>query len=471
VTGERLSDTEALMWRLESDPWFRSSFGALSRVDGRVDVDYLTARLVRAVLRVPRLRKRLVERPGDNPAWETDPEFELSHHVRHSALPEGSTTQDLLDFGARLVADPLDRSRPLWQFHIIDLPGGDGAVLTKFHHSVTDGEGGVQVALEYLDLDDGRQPVASVDELAAELTQTIDEERPPQPLDALAQAVRDTAGRHLSRWRSLAGEAAMYVADPQRVGDQATSAIETLRRLTDDLPVGPGAADLWAERSRRRSLSHIGIALEPSLDAARRRGGTLNDVLLTAVSMAADACHSAEGATLERLHTSFIMSNRDADTGVGNAFTPSAIELPGAGLTVEDRFALIAGRTEESKSRGSQRSDLQAALAGPARFVPATALSALARRQAGRIDIATSNLRSAPVPLWVGGAAVRHNVPIGPVAGTAANVTLMSYADRADIGVHVDPTAITDPPGFRDALASALEELTGNPPLLDGAQA
>ena len=57
------------------------------------------------------------------------------------------------------------------------------------------------------------------------------------------------------------------------------------------------------------------------------------------------------------------------------------------------------------------------------------------------------------------------------MAGTAANVTLMSYADRADIGVHVDPTAITDPPGFRDALASALEELTGNPPLLDGAQA
>ncbi len=472
MTGERLSDTETLMWRLEADPWFNSSFGALSQLSGSVDIAYLTARLLRAVARVPRLRQRVVERSGDNPAWETDPEFELAHHLRHTALPRKANERDLLDLAARLVADPLDRTRPLWQFHVLELPDGDSAILTKFHHSVTDGEGGVQVALEYLDLDEGRQPVESIEELNEQLAELLDAERPAEPLDALAQAVRDTATRHASRWRSLAGEAAMYVADPRRVADQAGGAMETLRRLTDDLPTGKGeGAALWKGRSRGRALQHIGLDLAASLDAARQLGGTLNDLLLTGVSMAAASFHAERGETLERLNASFIMSTRDEGTGVGNAFTPSPIELPGAGLGTRDRFALIAGRTEGAKSRGTQRSELQAALAGPARFVPASALSAIARRQAARIDVATSNLRSAPIPLWVGGAAVEHNVPIGPVAGTAANVTLMSYADRADIGLHLDPAAIDDPEDFRDVLASALEELTGKAPLSGPCQA
>ncbi|MDG2112882.1 MAG: WS/DGAT domain-containing protein, partial [Actinomycetota bacterium] len=196
-----------------------------------------------------------------------------------------------------------------------------------------------------------------------------------------------------------------------------------------------------------------------ALGSARSRGGTLNDLLLTAVSAAADAYHAERDTELDRLQATFIISTRDESTGIGNAFSPSPVELPGAGLDLDERFVLIAGRAEQAKEGGTERSELQAALAGPARFVPASALAAFGRRQARRVDIATSNLRSAPARLWVGGAPARYNVPIGPVAGTACNITLMSYADRADLGLHLDPRAIEAPGAFRDHVEAALEGL------------
>lgn len=448
------------MWRLEVDPWFQSSFGALTVLDGPIDLEYLQARLLTAVARIPRLRQRIIERPGENPGWQTDAEFDLDHHLRSVGLPAPGDERQLLDFACRVVADPLDRTRPLWQFHVIEgLPNGRTAVLTKLHHSLTDGEGGVQIALEYMDLSQERTPVAPTAELEDELRILLESEAPAEATNELRHTMRDAADRQLGRFRSVLGEAAMYAADPRRITEQAGDALGALRRLSDDLPSGEPTTSLWGTRSRHRHLEHVGLDLQAGLAAARQRGGTLNDLLLTAVSAAADSYHAAHEIELDRLQGTFIISTRDDSTGVGNAFSPSPVELPGAGLSLDDRFALIAGRTEEAKQAGTGRSELQTALAGPARFIPASALAAFGRRQARRVDVAMSNLRSAPIPLWVGGAGTAYNVPIGPVAGTACNITLMSYADRADIGLHIDPAAIDSPSEFRACIASAIDEL------------
>lgn len=457
MSTDRLSDAEHLMWRLEVDPWFASSFGALTVLDGPVDHDYVERKLLAAVAAIPRLRQRVIERAADNPSWQTDGEFDLGHHFRRLRLAD-PTQRGLFDLATRLVADPLDRSRPLWRFTLIeDLPGDRTALLTKMHHSVTDGEGGVQIALHYLDLAPELQELDGRDVLEDRLAEVISGEAPPENLDAALEALRATAGRHLSRWRGALGEAAMYLADPARLPEQAANARATLQQLTADLPSGEASNSLWNHRSRRRHLEHVGFTLAPALDAARAHGGTLNDLLLVIMSEAADRYHQGDGVDLDRLQGSFIISTRDDNTGIANAFSPSMVELPGAGLAPEDRFALIAGRAEEAKTSRATRSELQNALAGPAKFVPVSGLTALARRQSSRLDLATSNLRSAPVPLYVGGAKAVANVPIGPVAGTACNATLMSYDTRADIGLHLDPAAITDPARWRECVEAAFD--------------
>jgi hypothetical protein len=93
-------------------------------------------------------------------------------------------------------------------------------------------------------------------------------------------------------------------------------------------------------------------------------------------------------------------------------------------------------------------------MVGLANLLPTSVVTRIARDQAAHIDFATSNVRASPVETWVGGARIIANYPLGPVAGTAFNATLMSYAERLDIGLHIDPEAVTDPAGLRDDIAA-----------------
>jgi diacylglycerol O-acyltransferase / wax synthase len=81
------------------------------------------------------------------------------------------------------------------------------------------------------------------------------------------------------------------------------------------------------------------------------------------------------------------------------------------------------------------------------------------RWQAATIDYTASNLRAAPFPLYIAGARIEATYAIGPLAGTAANVTMMSYDGRVDVGVHVDAGAVSDPALLRDTIIAAFHEL------------
>jgi hypothetical protein len=93
-------------------------------------------------------------------------------------------------------------------------------------------------------------------------------------------------------------------------------------------------------------------------------------------------------------------------------------------------------------------------LSGVLASLPASALLALTRLQAATIDFATSNLRGSPVDLYAGGARIDGNFPMGPREGSPLNVTMLSYCGELQMGLHLDPAAVTDP----NALLECLEE-------------
>ncbi len=138
------------MWRLEKDPHLTSTFGTVSILDRAPDFDTLRARMEHAAIEVPRLRWRVQPNPTDlgSGVWADDPDFDVDLHVRRVALPTPGTRRELLDLASVLLLDPLDRTRPLWQFTVIEgLRGGKAALLSKMHHTVTDGEGGVRMSM------------------------------------------------------------------------------------------------------------------------------------------------------------------------------------------------------------------------------------------------------------------------------------------------------------------------------------
>src|SRR3954471_8196286 len=176
-SDRRMSDVEALMWNLEKDPYLASSFANVTILDQAPDVDNLRGRLTAALVRVPRLRQRVVPAVGRlaPPEWQGDPEFDSDSHVRRIALPAPGTDRELYDLASLLASTPFDRTRPLWEFTVIEgLEGGRAALFQKIHHTVMDGEGRVRMAVEFLDLE--RNPAApeaateeAVDEGSADL--------------------------------------------------------------------------------------------------------------------------------------------------------------------------------------------------------------------------------------------------------------------------------------------------------------
>jgi hypothetical protein len=111
-------------------------------------------------------------------------------------------------------------------------------------------------------------------------------------------------------------------------------------------------------------------------------------------------------------------------------------------------------------TRGEKAFQVLDQLAGAMNLLPTSALVAAARHQAETVDFTTSNLRGAPFPLFFGGAQIVENYPVGPLAGTAFNLTVLSYAGELHLGLLADSAAIADPEALRDALADAFEELT-----------
>src|SRR5919107_3492532 len=149
------------------------------RPGGPIECGDIQALLEERLPLLPPFRWRLVEVPMglDYPYWIDDPDFDLNFHVRELALPSPGSDAQLAEQVARIVARPLDRSRPLWELYLIHgLESGHSAMLTKIHHSVIDGMSGAEImgllldlAPEGRELPDAPPASASVDQKPSQL--------------------------------------------------------------------------------------------------------------------------------------------------------------------------------------------------------------------------------------------------------------------------------------------------------------
>lgn len=118
--------------------------------------------LLRAKLHlIPRYRQRVRSVPLElgRPVWVDDPHFNLDYHVRHTALPPPGTDADLCRLVGRLMSQPLDRNRPLWEAWMVEnLPDDRWAIVSKVHHCMVDGISGVDLLTILLDLDPDAEP-------------------------------------------------------------------------------------------------------------------------------------------------------------------------------------------------------------------------------------------------------------------------------------------------------------------------
>jgi diacylglycerol O-acyltransferase / wax synthase len=451
----KMSDAEGLMWRLEKDPHLSSTFANVTILDRAPDFEKLLRRLERAVYAVPRLHQRVQPAPANitSPLWVDDPNFDLRYHVRHVSLPKPGTMRQLLDYASLMACDAFDRTRPLWQFVVVDgLRGGKSALIQKMHHTIVDGEGGVRLSLQFLDFErDAPEPPPLDPELIAAAAEAAAAEVPQG--DALRELLNGSFRVPLTLLKQVKD----LLADPTGIPGAGSAAADTVRGVLQQLGDTEAArSPLWTKRSLRRRMEVLQAPLDDTRAAAKRLGGTLNTAFLAAAAEAAGRYHREMDAPVEELRSSMAVSTRTETSGA-NAFSLVRMLVPTGDMPIGERFARIQAAANEAK--GSSATASLDALASLAATLPTSLITRLARQQAQTVDFATSNVRGAPIPLYLAGAQILANHPVGPLAGVAYNLTLLSYNHSLDMGVNIDTEAVTDPDLLRRCLERAFQDL------------
>ena len=469
----KMSDAEAMMWNIEHDPRLSSNIGSIAICDTELDFDTLRRRVAWAVADIPRLRERVAPVLGRlaPPVWVPDTEFDLDFHVRHVALPEPGDNRALFDFCAQILQEPFDRTRPLWLFVVIDglqashAEGGPdnkrGALFSKLHHTITDGEGGVRLAERYMDIARDAPDPPGVD--LDEVLEAAARERDGAPDDGFLQSTLRTSGHTVRRVLGIArrtvGEAALAAADPQRLVEAATNVRTAVTSANAQLSTEGSGSPLWTGRSRHRHFDALDVPFEAAKNAAKALGGSLNDFFVCGAAIAAVKYHDFYNVDVDSFNATFIVSTRDDRSAGGNAFTPSKVSIPGGKMDPAERFGQIREAVTSRRGEVSGGGNLMGAVSGLANLLPTSVVTGIARSQAASVDFATSNVRGAPIEVYVAGAKCTAAYPMGPVAGTAWNITMMSYAGALNIGVHIDPVAVEDTALLIRSLHDAYAEL------------
>ncbi len=470
-----MSAAETVMWKISNDPWLRPVAGSLAVVDQPIDTGRFRRRVRGAVAEIARLRERVAPGPAlwDPPRWVADSEFDFDYHLRHVALAGGGSIAELQELVSRWYEDPFDPNRPLWQFVVVDgVEGGRGALFGKLHHTISDGIGLLRLSERYLDLerDPPLPPDVDLERVVAESTADASAVQASRsvPLDAAVQVVR-LAGWPIEVAQQVPramGEVALALLDPRRALEATEQVVSSLRSAAGQLDLpgerpGAGGSRLWRARSARRHLESVRVPLGAIKRAGAGFGGSVNDAFVTGAVNAVIAYHEQRGASLDRVTFSFVVSQRQGGGVGGNFFTPVRVHLPVEPASPGERLAAVrdamAARRAAVQTGGSLTS--LSSLSGLVQVLPSSLLSRVTRSQVAGIDFATSNLRGAPFPLYIGGARVLSNASLGPLTGTPFNLTTLSYDGNLDMGLLVDPVAVEDPTGLRSCLEDAYAEL------------
>ena len=271
----RMSPSEAVMWAVEKDPALRSDFTNVTVLDALPSEARLRATVERAITAIPRLADRVVSPPLRiaAPEWRADPTFDVDYHIRRIAIPDPGSMRDFLDVAQITTAPPLDRSRPLWEFTLVEgLEGGRAALLQRLHHTITDGVGGMRLSLSLVDLE--REPGPLAQDAVRTLADDADAQRRDDhagdpidrdsPLDVVREALSDRVAQTVELAQRGAGTAFRVVTEPRRLPGRVRDAgglLASLRRQV--LVTDRGHSELFATRSLARRYDTLALDLDP----------------------------------------------------------------------------------------------------------------------------------------------------------------------------------------------------------------
>jgi WS/DGAT/MGAT family acyltransferase len=448
---ERLSPLDVSFLYLESDttPMHVGGVVLLEPPPEGFDYDRLVQIITDRISTVPRFRQKVKQVPGrlGNPVWVDDTDFDVTYHVRRSALPKPGTEEQLKELTARVQSRRLDRNRPLWEIYVVEgLADGRIAIITKTHHAMVDGVAAVDIGAVILDLT--REP-----------RETPRQDWVPHPepspvslvTDAVSSAVRRPA-QLVTTLRSNTTDLRQAATRAAGVAGGLVAAVRTTARPAPDSPLN-------VDIGEQRRFGMARTDLDDYKRVRKEHGGTVNDVVLATVTGALRTWLLTRGESVNgRVVRAMVpVSVRAEGQQLGNRVSSYFVDLPVGEPSPRVRLSQVsyamAAHKDSGQSVGAE------ALVGIAGFVAPT-LHAMGARLASTFtrrlfNLVVTNVPGPQIPLYAAGAEMLEVFPVVPIAkGQALSIGLTSYNGGVFYGLNADRDAMPDV----DVLAQCIEE-------------
>ena len=444
-------------WLSMDEPTNLMMVNAVFMFDEPLDIDRVKKVLEYRWLQYERFKQRVIRPaiPFFRPYWETDPNFNLDMHLQRIALPAPGDQAALQDMVSDLMSMPMDFSRPPWKFYIIENYGEGCAVMARLHHALADGMALVAVLLSMTDFyaDAPLVPTETMNPLpdgglmsglAREMTNTVDLFRrtADRALQGAVSAVQDTdKARQIGEQGAGLGLAATRLL--VRSSDPKT-------RLKGTLGVMKRAA--WSGAIPLADIKLIKGNL----------GGTVNDVLVTAVAGGLRRYLVAKGddvADLEFRAAIPVNLRGEEDGGkLGNKFGLVFLTLP---IEIEEPlFRLTEVRRRMEALKRSAEAPVTLGVLGMMGMGTDRFRELVVRILEPKATIVLTNVPGPPIPLYMAGQKIKEIMFWVPQAGRlGVGVSILSYAGNVYLGIATDAGLVPDPDTVLEGMYAELERM------------
>jgi len=418
------------------------NIAGVSAFEGEIKVTDLRAFIESKLPLIPRYRQRVVFPPFDLglPSWEFDRKFDIRNHVRKITLKHG-TEQELKTLAAKIVSARLDRQRPLWDFTLARLKGGRTGMVTRIHHCLADGIAGVGVMNVIMDTTPTPPPVARKQEIEPQV-----QHKDPTAvlLDGLAKSYLSLITGALTLQSGLLNVAQEVVTNPTGPPAEMVRLMSELAAPAEQLPF-----NMVCRGPQKFAWTEVPLA---DIKAVKNKwGGTVNDVILTTVTLAFARYAKQRGVDLKgrslRIVIPVNVRGNGSATELGNKLSFVPVPVP---LDIRDPQKLLAVVRERveflKRARAAEFVGLFGGLLSslPSAFW-ANVGPVVSQLPLSLCNIICTNVPGPQVPLYLMGHKMLSWYPWVPIGGLMGiNCAILTYNGTAYFGFTGDVHAAPD---------------------------
>jgi diacylglycerol O-acyltransferase / wax synthase len=457
--NRRLSTLDSVFLYLEK-PESPLHIGGTSIFDGQISYDEVAKHIEDRLHLVPRYLQKVVPDPFNlgHPTWENEENFDIKHHIFKVEQDKPFTQNELMEHAGKVLTGVMDRSKPLWEIHIVEnVEGGRSAMISKIHHCMVDGISGVDLMKILFDI----SPKSSPPPPKPEPKETAPKKDATQLFfDSLMGSMQEGMNRFVELQQGLMQLTQTFAQNPQMIGAVPLMA-ENLPAATTPAPFLPFNKNCGGTRQ----LAWTEFSFAEARAIRGNLNGSVNDVVLTILVMAIARYSKMHGVETSKNLCRFMvpvsLRQKEQRGALGNLISILPVELPLDITNPVKLFKQVNYKTGLMKAtQMASGLGMVGAMYGMMPAPVQSAIGAILNSPFPVFNTVATNVPGPQVPMYMTGKRMIAQYPFVPIGyNLGMGTAIFSYDQKLFFGIGADTEAMSDVEKFREILDECFIEL------------